>query len=729
MLNCISAGSPAAAVDITPPRDRVPQEDWTEEYVTVVPSGQVGQGAWRCQARFVFPAPHSDDRGLRGGSWRRAELAGELLHQELAQSEPMGWPSGAPPPAASAAGACSAVSTPSMATPASLAGVASPSMPGDWEVAPPMFATRDYIVVADLADQHLGLEFEGRPPDRVFVCTVDAATWASLNDIEVGDELASLNGRTPARTSMQEFGVLVRRIRPLKLRFLRQMPADTGDPNLSSADPPDTSCLSPVQVGPNESGDLVEGVSGKAIAGSAPQPPPSRHTGTSRPHPHVRGPSVQGKSGQVGDCAVALAPWHTAGWKSPRIGMRRPQRPASARSAPQRPASARSAVQVDENSQTASTPQSAPAPRTKSVKSPRGEGAAVPGASQRPRSAGPIPVHVRQQARANYESLLSRAPPSRAFIPTMLDSEVTSRLQQEILAARIQADLLRADLQALRMRRRGDPIAPLKADIFGCGLARRPVSAQYQDRQDPQLLGAQAHDQAQVPPAADPPEGSGESGASQLREILYLAEGPLCACTSPVDVQPLEADAPAQRHETSGCTGRSSRSGSPTSVRQEMDEILPAQRAQLHFACFPDPTTCPVLASVPLRAPQLGSPSTLRSENAEGAGEHSHAWRGLPVSSSAPVGSATPLFWAPLVSPLGSTLGTLSISLSISGGSVAPSPMVHEGRSERAMPRTEGVLRTSEGVCEDAFGMEVGAIEPVVEVSAITLQPAASVGR
>lgn len=717
---CISAA--AAAVDITPPRDRVPQEDWTEDYVTDVPSGQVGQGAWRCRARFVFPAPHSDDRGLRGGSWRRAELAGELLHQELAQSEPIGRPSGAPPPAASAAGACSAASTPSTATPASLAGVASPSMPGDWEVASPMFATRDYTVVADLADQHLGLEFEGQPPCRVFVCTVDAATWASINDIKVGDELASLNGRTPARTSKQEFGAFVRRIRPLKLRFLRQVPADTGDPNLSGADPPDTSCLSPDQVGPNESADLEEGVSGKAIAGSAPQLPPSRHTGTSRPHPHVRGPSVQGKSGQVVDFAVALAPWHTAGWKSPRIGMRRPQRPASARSAPQRPASARSAVQVDENPQTASPPQSAPAPRTKSVKSPRGAAAGVPGASQRPHSAGPIPVHVRQQARANYESLLSRAPPSRAFTPTMLDSEVTSRLQQEILAARTQADMLRADLQALRMRRR-------KADIFGFGLARRPVSAQYQDRQDPQMLRAQAPDQAQVPPAVDPPEGSGESGDSQLREILYLAEAPPSVCTSPGDVQPLEADAPARWHETSGCGGRSSRSGSPTSVRQEVDEILPAQRAQLHCACFPDPTTCPALASVLVRAPQLGSPPTVRRENAEGAGEQSHVWRGLSVSSSALVRSAMPMFSAQLVSPLGSTLGTLRISLKISGGSAAPSPMVHEGRSEHAMPRTEAVLRTSGGVCEDAFGLEVGAIEPVVEVSAIALQPAASVGR
>eukprot|EP00429_Kryptoperidinium_foliaceum_P055979 CAMPEP_0176086528 /NCGR_PEP_ID=MMETSP0120_2-20121206/43313_1 /TAXON_ID=160619 /ORGANISM="Kryptoperidinium foliaceum, Strain CCMP 1326" /LENGTH=228 /DNA_ID=CAMNT_0017420359 /DNA_START=66 /DNA_END=749 /DNA_ORIENTATION=- len=83
----------------------------------------------------------------------------------------------------------------------------------------PISSPREYAVVVDLGDVHLGIRFEGLPPERVVVAAVEPLSWGCLHGVRLGDELVCMDGRSTKNVDAQGFQLLLRRIRPLRLRF------------------------------------------------------------------------------------------------------------------------------------------------------------------------------------------------------------------------------------------------------------------------------------------------------------------------------------------------------------------------------------------------------------------------------------------------------------------------------------------------------------------------------
>lgn len=148
---------------------------------------------------------------------------------------------------------------------------------------------REYVLVADLGDVHFGLEFEGRPPERIVVCGVDFSSWAAHRGVEVGDELLSLNGRTPAATSAQDFGMLMRRIRPLRLRFRRSGgddPTPAGSPKEVAAGPlryEVAEAAATCRIGRRRPATARRSFSRGTVLGPAATPPPPQAGRPARP--------------------------------------------------------------------------------------------------------------------------------------------------------------------------------------------------------------------------------------------------------------------------------------------------------------------------------------------------------------------------------------------------------------------------------------------------------------
>eukprot|EP00929_Paragymnodinium_shiwhaense_P033669 TRINITY_DN1844_c0_g2_i1.p1 TRINITY_DN1844_c0_g2~~TRINITY_DN1844_c0_g2_i1.p1 ORF type:complete len:636 (-),score=126.61 TRINITY_DN1844_c0_g2_i1:93-2000(-) len=86
----------------------------------------------------------------------------------------------------------------------------------------------EYTVLADVGDTYLGLVFDG-----VRIESVAQVSWAALQGVQAGDELLAVNGRLVGKLSPAESAFLVRRIRPLRMRFYRRGGVVDGSGNLS----------------------------------------------------------------------------------------------------------------------------------------------------------------------------------------------------------------------------------------------------------------------------------------------------------------------------------------------------------------------------------------------------------------------------------------------------------------------------------------------------------------
>ncbi|CAK0839656.1 unnamed protein product [Prorocentrum cordatum] len=91
-----------------------------------------------------------------------------------------------------------------------------------------------FTLLAGLGHGYLGVDFAGRAPGRVTVRSLDTsgvAWWAQEHGLEIGDEVLAVNGRRVADIKAQEFDTILRRIRPLRMRFFRPG-ADGSTPEL-----------------------------------------------------------------------------------------------------------------------------------------------------------------------------------------------------------------------------------------------------------------------------------------------------------------------------------------------------------------------------------------------------------------------------------------------------------------------------------------------------------------
>jgi len=321
----------------------------------------------------------------------------------------------------------------------------------------PYFAVSDFTLLADLGDQYLGLEFEGSPPDRVFVCSVDSSSWAALRGLEAGDELVSINGRTPRRTSMQEFSVMVRRIRPLRLRFLRT--------TLMTADPAELQHAAKMQEQEEEEETLDMGSEGALLETDG-----LTNFWTGAVVDRQRMEAVQEENEEECDENDEAQPYQ--GFSSfPMAYCQFPEeRP---RLAPPKTRSALPTLMPRGNGQTLPA---GGAPREECLTSlkqfRRSQHVAL--GILKPSvcfAAPPLPPHQDRRLQAQGRKAISRkneySRDREAFLPSMLEQDVTSKVQHEMAAARSQAEVLRKQLSKLRVKQyiRGLDWQHLELDI------------------------------------------------------------------------------------------------------------------------------------------------------------------------------------------------------------------------------------------------------------------------
>jgi len=78
-----------------------------------------------------------------------------------------------------------------------------------------------FEIVAEEGVALLGIVPAALPPNRVFLCHVQAGGWAVQQGVEVGDELLSINGMDLPQMSLMILDALLRKERPLRLSFRR----------------------------------------------------------------------------------------------------------------------------------------------------------------------------------------------------------------------------------------------------------------------------------------------------------------------------------------------------------------------------------------------------------------------------------------------------------------------------------------------------------------------------
>ena len=62
-----------------------------------------------------------------------------------------------------------------------------------------------FSCVAYLDVRDLGLQYDGTPPRRVFVRSVEASGWAYKNGVRAGDEIVSINCNDVSRSERYDF--------------------------------------------------------------------------------------------------------------------------------------------------------------------------------------------------------------------------------------------------------------------------------------------------------------------------------------------------------------------------------------------------------------------------------------------------------------------------------------------------------------------------------------------